>query len=60
MDGNHEQELEDLELPQKHVADRFSDLLVHLQRRFSLLSIAWLRKLLDMFLCCEAESRPFC
>jgi hypothetical protein len=27
MDGNHEQELEDLGLLQKHVADRFSELL---------------------------------
>ncbi|XP_031249599.1 uncharacterized protein LOC116107476 [Pistacia vera] len=59
MEGNHEQELEDLELFQKHVADRFADLLppqpsdeTHTD---PLLSISWLRKLLDAFLCCEAE-----
>lgn len=55
MDGNHEQELEDLELFQKHVADRFSELLSSTSDDDSLLSIAWLRKLLDVFLCCEAE-----
>ncbi|XP_022773272.1 uncharacterized protein LOC111315643 [Durio zibethinus] len=57
MDGNHDQELEDLELFQKHVSDRFSELLsppddVPVD---ALLSISWLRKLLDIFLCCEAE-----
>ncbi|XWS48885.1 hypothetical protein CRYUN_Cryun13aG0115000 [Craigia yunnanensis] len=57
MDGNHEQELEDLELFQKHVSDRFTELLsppddVPVD---ALLSISWLRKLLDVFLCCEAE-----
>lgn len=61
MDGNHEQELEDIELFQKHVADRFSNLLSSSSSSSaesptdSLLSIAWLRKLLDTFLCCEAE-----
>ncbi|KAJ7944961.1 Protein BYPASS-related [Quillaja saponaria] len=58
MDGNHEQELEDLELFQKHVADRFGELLAQPSDEIPndpLLSIAWLRKLLDMFLCCEAE-----
>ncbi|KAJ7952264.1 Protein BYPASS-related [Quillaja saponaria] len=58
MDGNHEQELEDIELFQKHVADRFSDFLSSPSEEVPndpLLSIAWLRKLLDMFLCCEAE-----
>jgi hypothetical protein len=57
MDGNHEQELEDLELFQKHVADRFSDLLSQSDDVLGdgLLSISWLRKLLDVFLCCEAE-----
>ncbi|XP_022733052.1 uncharacterized protein LOC111287093 [Durio zibethinus] len=57
MDGNQEQELEDLELFQKHVSDRFTELLsppddVPVD---ALLSISWLRKLLDVFLCCEAE-----
>lgn len=61
MDGNHEQELEDLEIFQKHVTDRFSTLLASSSSdessaaADSLLSIAWLRKLLDAFLCCEAE-----
>lgn len=67
MDNNHEQELEDLDLFQKHVADRFSDLLQQPPSPSSpslsspslssspLLSIAWLRNLLDAFLCCEAE-----
>ncbi|KAL5551837.1 hypothetical protein UlMin_002013 [Ulmus minor] len=57
MDGNHEQELEDLEHFQKHVSDRFADLLQISEDNSGegLLSIAWLRKLLDVFLCCEAE-----
>ncbi|XP_061337891.1 protein ROH1A [Gastrolobium bilobum] len=58
MDGNHDQELEDLELFQKHVGDRFTDLLSSTTEDptgDALLSIAWLRKLLDEFLCCEAE-----
>lgn len=58
MEGNHEQEVEDLELFQKHVSDRFTDLLSPPSEDSptdALLSIAWLRKLLDMFLCCEAE-----
>ncbi|XP_040987359.1 protein ROH1-like [Juglans microcarpa x Juglans regia] len=57
MDGNHEQELEDLELFQKYVADRFSDLLSSSSDEAgdSLLSVSWLRKLVDVFLCCEAE-----
>ncbi|XP_059662282.1 protein ROH1A [Cornus florida] len=72
MEGNHEQELEDLELFQKHVADRFSDLLPPQSSTTAaaaadsstvespssadpLLSISWFRKILDAFLCCEAE-----
>lgn len=65
MDGNHEQELEDLDLFQKHVADRFSNLLAATSDETlagtadsgagGFLSIEWLRKLLDAFLCCEAE-----
>ncbi|XP_050226539.1 protein ROH1-like [Mercurialis annua] len=58
MDGNHEQELEDLELFQRHVSDRFNDLLSPPEDGSSgdpLLSISWLRKLVDVFLCCEAE-----
>ncbi|KAJ9180299.1 hypothetical protein P3X46_008566 [Hevea brasiliensis] len=58
VDGNNDQELEDLELFQKHVADRFADLLSPPEEVAStepLLSISWLRKLVDVFLCCEAE-----
>ncbi|KAE9614113.1 hypothetical protein Lal_00016574 [Lupinus albus] len=58
MSMDHDSELEDLELFQKHVSDRFSDLLSSTIEDPSyepLLSIAWLRKLLDEFLCCEAE-----
>lgn len=63
MEGNHEQELEDLEIFQRHVADRFTDLLTpQSSDEFPadpLLSIAGLRKLLDVFLCCEAEFKAF-
>ncbi|PRQ17593.1 hypothetical protein RchiOBHm_Chr7g0196671 [Rosa chinensis] len=57
MEGTHDQELEDLEHFQKHVADRFLDLLSPPEDYPSdpFLSIAWIRKLLDVFLCCEAE-----
>lgn len=62
MENNHDQELEDIELFQKHVADRLSDLLPSTAGSAddgsvpdTLLSIAWFRKLLDAFLCCEAE-----
>ncbi|PIN17955.1 hypothetical protein CDL12_09373 [Handroanthus impetiginosus] len=92
IDNNHDLELEDLDLFQKHVAIRFSDLLSSpstttpapaaanntssdpssastasdspsaAQDTYTtppppppLLSISWLRNLLDTFLCCEAE-----
>ncbi|XP_065858346.1 protein ROH1A [Euphorbia lathyris] len=61
MDGNHEQELEDLELFQRHVSDRFTHLLSPPEDATTdhstdhLMSISWLRKLVDVFLCCEAE-----
>ncbi|KAH1115497.1 hypothetical protein J1N35_008875 [Gossypium stocksii] len=57
MDGNHEQELQDLELFSKHVSERFAELLSSPDDVpfDALLSISWLRKLLDFFLCCEAE-----
>lgn len=80
MENNHEQELEDLEIFQRHISDRFADLLLipsdndpasqtpaspqqqQNQQQNSqnicsenILSVAWLRKLLDAFLCCEAE-----
>ncbi|CAM8890059.1 unnamed protein product [Rhodiola kirilowii] len=80
MENNHEQELEDLEIFQRHISDRFADLLQptsdpppdsasqtpaspqqqqqqqqSLPSSDNILSIAWLRKLLDAFLCCEAE-----
>ncbi|KAL8482079.1 hypothetical protein ACS0TY_028284 [Phlomoides rotata] len=68
---DNDQELEDLELFQKHVAIRFSDLLSSSSTTTAaaesptsaqdayvpppFLSISWLRNLLDNFLCCEAE-----
>nr|DAD27624.1 TPA_asm: hypothetical protein HUJ06_029092 [Nelumbo nucifera] len=62
MEGIQEQDLEDHELFQKHVADRFLVLSSSQQHSSDasdyveeLLSIAWLRKLLDVFLCCESE-----
>ncbi|KAF4401700.1 hypothetical protein CsatB_003671 [Cannabis sativa] len=62
MDVNHEQELQDLDLFQKRVSDRFSNLFSPSDEspiagagETALLSIAWLRKLLDVYLCCEAE-----
>ncbi|GAU19400.1 hypothetical protein TSUD_76440 [Trifolium subterraneum] len=58
MDGSHDQELEDLELFQRHVGDRFSELLSSTTddpSNDALLSIGWLRRLLDELLCCEAE-----
>ncbi|WVZ25080.1 hypothetical protein V8G54_003624 [Vigna mungo] len=58
MDGTHDQEMEDLELFQKHVGDRFSELFSTTTEDSSgdaLLSISWLRRLLDELLCIEAE-----
>ncbi|XP_022942964.1 uncharacterized protein LOC111447841 [Cucurbita moschata] len=59
MDGAHEQELEDLELFQKQVSERFFELVPPSSSddisSETFLSIAWLRKLLDEFLCCEAQ-----
>ncbi|XP_030454265.2 protein ROH1 [Syzygium oleosum] len=77
MDGHHEQELEDLDLFQRNIADRFSELLpsppppppppdggdgdssASASADVTFLSVAWLRKLLDVFLCCEAEFKAF-
>ncbi|KAF5753373.1 hypothetical protein HanRHA438_Chr17g0790011 [Helianthus annuus] len=57
----YEHEIEDVEQFQKHVTDRLSELF-HPQEDTTtsdppetILSIAWFRKLLDAFLCCEAE-----
>ncbi|KDP23432.1 hypothetical protein JCGZ_23265 [Jatropha curcas] len=58
MDVANEQEMGELELFQKHVSDRFADLLSPPEEIAAiepLLSITWLRKLVDVFLCCEAE-----
>ncbi|KAF8049006.1 hypothetical protein N665_2330s0005 [Sinapis alba] len=63
MDINHEQELEELEYFQKHVSDRFSELIAPLspndtgpsQPSDPILSIPWLQNLLDVFMSCEAE-----
>ncbi|RWR87804.1 Protein BYPASS-related [Cinnamomum micranthum f. kanehirae] len=59
MEGGHDQELEDIDLFTKHIADRFHELSPlneeNKDDNKSLLSLPWLRKLLDAFLCCEAE-----
>ncbi|KAE8724514.1 putative monodehydroascorbate reductase [Hibiscus syriacus] len=55
MDGNNDQ---DLEIFSKYVSERFAELLSPPDDAVpsdTLLSISWLRKLLDVFLCCEAE-----
>lgn len=70
-DVNTEQEQEDLELFQKHIADRFTELLspppppqqpsdetntvASVPATEQIMSVTWLRKLMDVFLCCEAE-----
>nr|XP_043640285.1 protein ROH1-like [Erigeron canadensis]XP_043640287.1 protein ROH1-like [Erigeron canadensis]XP_043640288.1 protein ROH1-like [Erigeron canadensis] len=60
----YEHEFEDLEQFQKHVADRLSELFhpqdhqdttANVDPPEALFSIGWFRKLLDIFLCCEAE-----
>ncbi|GKV24903.1 hypothetical protein SLEP1_g34444 [Rubroshorea leprosula] len=56
--GANDQELEDLELFQKHVGDRFAELFTTSDEPSfadALLSKRWLRRLLDMFLCYEVE-----
>lgn len=68
MDVNNEQEIEELELFQKHVSERFIPLLPPLPlsgqespiaiddiTQESFMSICWFRKLLDGYLCCESE-----
>ncbi|KAK6131449.1 hypothetical protein DH2020_034815 [Rehmannia glutinosa] len=57
MESTHEatgQEIE-LEAFQRHVAERFQDLSA--ADSDELLSIRWIRKLLDTFLCCQEEFR---
>lgn len=57
MESTHEATVQELELEafQKQVADRFQDLAA--AESDELLSISWLRKLLDAFLCCQEEFR---
>lgn len=55
MDVNHDQELKELEDFQKHVAHRFTELLSPSEESDPILSIQWLRKLLDAFMSCESE-----
>lgn len=57
MDGNHEATSQDAELEafQRHVTDRFHDL--SSVGSDELLSLSWVRKLLDAFLCCQEEFR---
>ncbi|KAK9103716.1 hypothetical protein Sjap_020970 [Stephania japonica] len=52
MESSQEQELQDLDLFQKRISDGFLQLS---STSPDLLSIDWLRKLLDVYLCCEAE-----
>ncbi|KAI3846807.1 hypothetical protein MKW92_001706 [Papaver armeniacum] len=61
MDSHNDQDTHDLELFQKHTSERF----LHLSNDpttsldggggDNFLSLGWLRNLLDVFLCCEAE-----
>ncbi|CAH2078169.1 unnamed protein product [Thlaspi arvense] len=68
MDVNHEQELEELEYFQKHVAESFSELISPLPPSSSsssdaacsltsdqILSIPWLQNVLHVFMSCETE-----
>ncbi|XP_009137139.1 uncharacterized protein LOC103861190 [Brassica rapa] len=55
MDVNHEQELEELEYFQKHVSERFSELISPSSPSDPILSIPWLQNLLDVFVSCETE-----
>ncbi|CAN8230870.1 unnamed protein product [Cochlearia groenlandica] len=61
MEPNHEQELVELEDFQKHVADRFSELISPSPSSSvsdggsPILSISWLQSLLGVFLSCESE-----
>ncbi|KAK4845560.1 hypothetical protein QYF36_021057 [Acer negundo] len=57
IEGKHESSADQLELEsfQKQVTDRFNDLLV--VDADELLSLAWLQKLLDAFVCCHEEFR---
>ncbi|KAL9260361.1 ROH1A-like protein [Drosera capensis] len=54
-----EADFEDLEVFQKKISERFSDLLLPKDNDKStgdsMMSIEWLRRLVDAFLCCEAE-----
>ncbi|CAN6972555.1 unnamed protein product [Brassica rapa subsp. trilocularis] len=54
MDVNHDQELKEVEDFQKHVAQRFTELLSPSEESDPILSIRWLRKLLDAFMSCES------
>lgn len=55
MESSHDASSQDTELDffQRHVADRFQELAA--ADSDELLSIPWLRKLLDVFLCCQEE-----
>ncbi|XP_058091101.1 protein ROH1A [Magnolia sinica] len=55
MEGNFNDQDQELESFQKQVAERFHDLAS--AGPDDLLSIAWIRRLLDVFLCCQEEFR---
>ncbi|KAF8046001.1 hypothetical protein N665_4133s0003 [Sinapis alba] len=70
MDVTHEQQLEELEYFQKHVSDCLSELLSPSPLPYSssaaasrpsvpILSIPWLKNLLDVFMSCETEFKGF-
>ncbi|KAL5714931.1 hypothetical protein ACHQM5_016830 [Ranunculus cassubicifolius] len=59
MEGNIEASVQEaeLELFQKQVADRFRDLATAASSTEELLSLKWIRHLLDEFICCQEEFR---
>ncbi|KAF5189763.1 hypothetical protein FRX31_020649 [Thalictrum thalictroides] len=56
MEGNHDSSVQEaeLELFQKQVTDRFQSLV---SCNEDLLSLSWIRRLLDEFICCQEEFR---
>ncbi|WOL12725.1 hypothetical protein Cni_G21492 [Canna indica] len=59
MDGNHESGMDQRELAafQRQIADLFHDLVDGGEDSDEILSIAWVRRLLDTFLLCQEEFR---
>ncbi|KAF5731978.1 hypothetical protein HS088_TW18G00665 [Tripterygium wilfordii] len=57
MEGTHESGNQDVGSFQKHVTERFHELSV--VSADGLLSVEWIKKLLDAFMSCQEEFRPF-